>query len=267
MNRSKKKEQKRREEYKKAVKHKMESAADLADKYSRDYERSAKDKNSAYVRNKKIVNQKLFLILGSVCLQSLVLFFAVLLVFMPLRNNFKDVLKNYFSSEKPQFVSYELSDEFIGSDNETESVHYTDVDLPDINCYYANISAEKFSSKVYFGISEQALLAGAGHASVTSLPGFGKPILLYGYSSTHLQGVQTLAEGDILTYTTNYGVYKYQVSSVSAFTADDILPYDLSEEKEKLIICTDYPFEKYKTDSGETFCVIADKLSGPEITY
>ncbi len=267
MGRSKKKEQKRREEYNKAVKHKMESAADLADKYSRAYELSAKEKNVAYIRNKKIVNQKLLMILSGICLQSLVLFFVVILVFLPLKNNFKDILENYFGSEVPQFVSYDLSDEFIGSDNEKESVHCTDVDEPDINCFYATISDEKFSSRVYFGISEQALLSGAGHASVTSLPGFGKPILIYGYSSTYLQGAQDLAEGDILTYTTNYGVYKYRVSSVSVFSADDTPPYDLREEKEKLIICTDYPFEEYKTDSDETFCVIADKISGPEIIY
>lgn len=267
MNRSKKKEQKRREEYNKAVKHKMESAADLADKYSREYERSSKEKGSAYLRNKKIVNRKLFLILAAVCLQSLALFFVVILVFMPLRNNFKDVLDNYFSKEKPQFAAYELRDEFIGFDNENESVYYTDVDFPDVNCFYATLSTEKFSAKVYYGISEQALLSGAGHASVTSLPGFGKPILLYGYSSSHLSYVQNLAKDDILTYTTNYGVYKYQVVSSSVFSADDTLPYDLNEEKEKLIICTDYPFENYKTDSDETFCVIAEKLSGPEVVY
>lgn len=267
MGRSKRKEQKRREEYNKAVKHKMESAADLADKYARTYELSPKEKNSAYKRNARIVNQKLFLILGGVLLQTFVLLAVVILVFVPLKNNFKDVIENYFSTSKPQFVSYELSDGFIGSENKTEGVYYTDVETPDINCFYATVSGKKFLSRVYYGISEQALLSGVGHVSSTSLPGFGKPIMLYGYSHTYFSGAETLSAGDILTYTTNYGVYEYQVASSSVIMQGSTLPYDLEAEKEQLIICTDYPFDKYKTESGKTFCIVADKVSGPEIVY
>ncbi len=267
MNRNKKKEQKRREEYNKAVKHKMESAADLADKYSRAYEFSPQEKNSAYKRNAKIVNQKLFLILGGVFLQTFVLFFVVILVCMPMKNNFKDVIENYFSTRKPEFASYELSDGFIGSENKTESVYYTDVETPDINCCYAVVSGEDFSSRVYYGVSEQALLSGVGHVSSTSLPGFGKSIMLYGYNHTCFSGVEILSAGDVLTYTTNYGVYEYQVTSTYVITEESTLPYDLEEEKEQLIICTDYPFDKYKTETGKTYCVIAEKVSGPEVVY
>jgi len=267
LNRSKKKEQKRREEYNKAVKHKMESAADLADKYSRQYELSPNEKNSAYKRNARIVNRKLLLILGGVLLQTLILFFVAILVSLPMKNSFKDVLENYFGTSKPQFASYELSDEFIGSDNKTESVYYTDVEIPDINCFYATVSGEKFSDRVYYGVSEQSLLSGVGHVSSTSFPGFGKPIMLYGYSHTYFSGVEALSAGDVLTYTTNYGVYEYQVTSSSVITAHSVLPYDLEAEKEQLIICTDYPFDKYKTETGKTYCIIADKVSGPEVVY
>ena len=267
MNRSKKKEQKRREEYNKAVKHKMESAADLADKYSREYGLSSNDKNSAHKRNARIVNRKLFLILGGVFLQAFLLFFVVILVCMPVKNNFKDVLGNYFSKSGPVFTSYELSDEFIGSENKTESVHYTDVGIPDISCCYAVISGEKFSSKVYYGISEPALLSGVGHVSSTSFPGFGKSIMLYGYNHTSFSVIDNISVGYILTYTTKYGVYEYQVKSTCVITEESSLPYDLEEEKEQLIICTDYPFDKYKTETDKTYCVIADKVSGPEIIY
>lgn len=267
MSRSRKKEQKRREEYNKAVKHKMESAADLADKYSRAYELSSKEKSSIRLRNRKIVNRKLFLILGTIAVYTLALFALIMLVFFPCKNKFKDVFETYFDTEKPRFVSYELNDEFIGSTNETERVHYTDVDIPDINCYYASLSGEKITSRIYYGVSEQALLSGVGHVSVTSMPGFGKPVMLYGYSGTYLQGAKTLEEGDILTVTTNYGIYKYQVTHTSVFSDGDTLPYDLDGDTEQLIVCADYPFEKYKSESQETFCIIADKVSGPEIFY
>lgn len=267
MNRSKKKEQKRREEYNKAVKHKMESAADLADKYSREYGMSSNEKNSAHKRNARIVNRKLFMILGGVLIQTLVLFFVVILVCLPMKNNFKDVIENYFSTSKPEFVSYELGDEFIGSENKTEGVYYTDVEIPDLNCCYAVINGEKFSSKVYYGISELALLSGVGHISSTSFPGFGKSIMLYGHSHTYFSGVEALSAGDILTYTTNYGVYEYEVTSSSVITEESVLPYDTKADKEQLILCTDYPFDKYKTETGKTYCVIADKISGPEVVY
>ncbi len=265
MSRGKRKEQKRREEYNKAVKHKMESAADLADKYARAYE-SDKDKNSAYKRNKRIVNRKLFLILCNILCQAIVLFAVILLVLFPLKNNFKNVLDNYFSESEPQFAQYGLSDEFVGSDNEENAVYFTDIDEPDMNSCYAVISGEKFSCKVYYGLSEQALLSGVCHISATELPGFDKPVMLYGYSSTHLVGaVETLKEGDVITYTTNYGVYKYQVTSCSVITAESSLPYDLEAEKEQLVICTDYPFGRYKTETGKTYCILADKVSGPEV--
>lgn len=265
MSRNKRKEQKRREEYNKAVKHKMESAADLADKYARAYD-SDRDKNSAYKRNKRIVNRKLLLILCNIVCQAILLFAIILLVFLPLKNNFKSVLNNYFSDSEPQFTEYGLSNEFIGSENESNAVYFTDIEEPDLNSYYAVISSEKFSCKVYYGLSEQALTDGVCHISATDLPGVGRPTMIYGYSSTHLVGaVETLKEGDIVTYTTNYGVYRYQVTSCSILTAESELPYDIEEDKEQLIICTDYPFGRYKTETGKTYCILADKVSGPEV--
>lgn len=267
MGRSKKKEEKRREEYKKAVKHKMESAADLADKYAKTYEMSSDKKSQLSRRNKRFVNQKLFFVIGAVLIQTLVLILVAALIFIPFKNNFYDVLEIYFSEEKPKFSSYELSEEFVGSKNETENVHYIDVDHPDVNSSYAVIGGEKFSSKIYFGISENALLSGVAQLSTTSLPGFGKPIMLYGYSGSYFAGAQTVSTGDILTVTTNYGVYKYEVKKIETFDSSFEMPYDLQAEKEQLIICTDYPFGQYKTDATETYCIMADKVSGPEIVY
>ncbi len=267
MGRSKKKEQKRREEYKKAVEHKMKSAANLADKYSSSYELSSKEKSSISRRNKRIVNQKLIFVLLGILLQTLALICVVSLVFLPFRDSIDSVIEDYFSTEQPKFSAVELNQIFIGSENETERVYYTDVEMPEPNTFYATIGSDDFTSKIYFGISDKALLDGVAQLSSTSLPGFGKPVMLYGYSLTHFAGIENISAGDMLKITTNYGVYKYEVKETSTFTSSEKPPYDLSAEKETLVLCTDSPFGEYKKSQGETFCVIAELVSGPEVAF
>ncbi len=267
MSRSKKKEQKRREEYNKAVKHKMESAADLADKYAHSYKRSADKKLSAHKRNARIVNRKLFFIIGGIILQTIIFIFIIMLALLPARNSFSKMLNDYFGSEKPMFSVVELSESFIGSKNENEGVYYTEVDKPELNSFYATINSDEISEKIYYGMSDQALLSGVAQLSSTSLPGFGKPIMLYGYSGASFAGLENTSEEDVFTITTNYGVYKYKVSKTAVFSSTEKTPYSLEGEKEQLILCTDYPFSSYKRQTDKTYCVVADLVSGPEILY
>ena len=165
------------------------------------------------------------------------------------------------------FSAIQLNENYVGSDNEKEPVHYVDIDIPEANSGYAVVSGEKISSKVYYGMSDQALLSGVAHLSTTSLPGLGEPVLFYGYSWTYFSGLEETEIGDKITVTTNYGVYKYEVNDILTFKSSEKKPYNLEEEKEKLILCSDSPFGAYKTEKGETFCVIAEKVSGPEIVY
>lgn len=267
MGRSKKKEQKRRAEYKKAVEHKMKSAANLADKYSSSYELSEKQKGSILRRNRKIVNRKLFLVILGILWRALVLIFVISLVFLPFGDNIDSVLKDCFGKEKPKFSKVVLDRSYIGSENETTPVYYTDVEMPVANTFYAMLSSEKFSSKIYYGISDEALLSGVAQLTASSLPGFGKPTMLYGYSWTYFAGLENVSTGDLLQITTNYGVYKYEVKEIHTFTSSEEPPYDLEEEKEMLILCTDSPFGAYKKPQDKTFCVIADCISGPEVSY
>ncbi len=264
---SKRKQEKRREAYRKAVKHKMDSAANLADRYASVYEISPEERYEAYRRNMRVVNRKLLLAIGGILLQAFILISVICFATVPFKNNFHKILSGYFGNEKPEFSIIQLSENYIGSDNEKENVHYTDVEKPDENSCYANINGKNISSKVYFGISNQALLEGVAQDSTTSLPGFGEPIMLYGYSWTYFAGLEKYEVGDKITVTTNYGVYKYKVSEIYTFKSSGEAPYNLEEDKEKLILCADSPFGAYKTLKDETFCVIAEKVSGPEIEY
>lgn len=245
----------------------MKSAANLANKYSSSYELSSKEKSSISRRNKRIVSRKLIFVLLGILLQSFMLICVISLAFLPFKDNINSVVYDYFSTEQPKFSAVELEQIFIGSENETQQVHYTDVEMPELNVFYATIGNEEFSSKIYYGISDDALLDGVAQLTSTSLPGFGKPVMLYGYSFTHFAGLENVSAGDLIKITTNYGIYKYEVKETKTFTSSDEIPYDLSEERETLILCTDSPFGKYKKSQGETFCVIAEQVSGPEIVY
>ena len=264
---SKRKQEKRREEYRKAVQHKMESAANLADKYANVYESSSEERRDAYRRNQAIVNRKLLYVMGGVLLQSLVLIVVISLVFMPFKDDFVKLVDDYFGEDTPVFSVVRLKDNYSGSDNTKKPVYYSEIERPEANTCYAVITGEKISSKVYYGMSDQALLSGVAHLSTTSLPGLGEPVLFYGYSWTYFSGLEETEIGDKITVTTNYGVYKYEVNDVLTFKSSEKKPYNLEEEKEKLILCSDSPFGAYKTEKGETFCVIAEKVSGPEIVY
>lgn len=267
MDRRRKKAQKRREEYNKAVKHKMESAADLADKYSKVYEMTGKTAGSAGRRLTSTAQKKMLYQIGAIFTHTVILVLLIALVFLPFRKNLKDIWQKYFSETVPEFISSALTDDFVGSDNVDSNVHFNSIQQPDINCSYAKLTSDGIDSKIYFGLTEEALLEGVCQISTTSLPGLGKPVMVYGYNSTYLYGIENITEGDIIKITTNYGVYSYSVGFTGSFDKETEPPYNLDADEEMLIICTDYPFNEYKTEFSETYCVIAKKVSGPVVEY
>ncbi len=263
----KKSAEKRKEAYKKAVEHKMNSAAELVNGYVTEDVQTENGADAANRRNKRIVNRKLLLNVSAVLVQASVLILVVLAVFLPFRNSFRSVINEYFSSDKINFENQQLKEEYIGSTNEKNGVYYTDIQQPDSGTYYAEISCDFFSSRIYYGISDSALVSGVCQYSQSSLPGFGEPIMLYGYSASWLKGIDLISVGDELRISTNYGLYRYEVEKIEHFSNKDEVSYILKKDSESLIICTDYPFEEYKIESEDTYCVIASKVSGPNIAY
>lgn len=267
MKRSKRKERKRREEYNKAVKHKMESAADLADKYSQIYDYSEKAEKAHRKNNNRVVKRKLLYSVVNVCLQSFALILVISILFMPFRRIFKSVLDRYFSAKKPTFSQSVANDTFKGSTNKVRSVEYADIEQPDENACYAELESRYVNSKIYFGISEEGLIKGICQDSKTSMPGFNRTILLEGYSGMGLEKIDKFKNGDKITVTTNYGIYTYKVTESGEYKKSSEVPYNIKSESEQLIITTDYKFDITKMDYTETYYLIALKVSGPEIVY
>ena len=70
--------------------------------------------------------------------------------------------------------------------------------------------------------------------------------------------------GDIVTITTSYGVFEYQVTDMQVKSSTDKSAYDLKQDKEQLILYTCYPFDMLGLTPNRYF-VYADKISGPSI--
>lgn len=245
----------------------MKSAADLADKYAKVYGYSEQTEKERRKRNNKVVTRKLLFSFANIAILTVSLIIVVLLVFLPFKKSFKNVLSNYFLPKKPEFSSLNVINEFAGSTNKSEEVDFVDVEQPEINHCYAKISSADFSGNVYYGETKEALLEGFCQDSETSLPGFDKPILIYGYRGTVLSEIDKTEKGEKISITTEYAVYEYEVIETGSFEKSEKAPYDLDEEKEFLIIYTDYNFSEKEKDYTENYYVIAEKVSGPAIVY
>lgn len=150
--------------------------------------------------------------------------------------------------------------------NSSDTVDMSQVQIPSFGTHYANLSIPSVSidAPLYFGDSNTVLSSGLGQYNGSFLPGFGRPILISGHNNSYFNSLQYISQGDEITITTNYGVYKYQVTETKIASYDDTSAYDLSADKETLILYTCYPFDTLGL-TPQRFFVYADKISGPAV--
>lgn len=139
-----------------------------------------------------------------------------------------------------------------------------EVRTPVINTQYGTISCEviALTAPLYYGDNNYALQNGAGQYELSGLPGEGKPILVGGHDGTYFATLEDIAEGDVITVSTTYGEYEYQVSGIRIADKNDTTAYDMTLDKEQLILYTCYPFGKLIGDREERFFVYGDLISG-----
>ncbi len=149
---------------------------------------------------------------------------------------------------------------------EKDTVNEKDIVMPVYGTHYAKLEIPALSVSVdlYFGDSSQVLKKGVGQYIGSSLPGYGRPILIGGHNNGAFNALQRVKVGDTVAITTNYGVYQYRVTGTSVADQSDKSAYDLSQNKEQLILYTCYPFNTLGL-TNKRFFVYGDKISGPEI--
>ena len=145
---------------------------------------------------------------------------------------------------------------------------WSEVPLPALGTAYGVISCDNLNieADVYYGDDEKSLMAGVGQYSGSGLFGCGSTILLGAHDTTYFAGLEDVKPGDVFEVQTNYGHYTYRVNSTKVVKADDSSAYDLSEEKETLILYTCYPFGNVTANRKERFFVYCDRIDdGPTI--
>lgn len=140
----------------------------------------------------------------------------------------------------------------------------SEIQKPEINSQYGTIFCERIAltAPIYYGDSDTILEKGVGQYSLSGLPGEGKPILIGGHDITYFAPLEEILVGDIVNIATTYGEeYSYKVTDTKVAAATDTTAYDLSQDKEQLILYTCYPFGKLTGDRSNRYFVYCNKVA------
>jgi sortase A len=142
----------------------------------------------------------------------------------------------------------------------------SEIRTPEPDSQYATVTCERIAltAPIYYGDSEACLAKGVGQYSKSSLPGEGKPILLSGHDSTFFAPLEGIKAGDIIRITADYGEFNYIVVSEGIADKSDTTAYDLTQDKEQLILYTCYPFGKVTGSRNDRFFVYCDRILDTE---
>lgn len=119
-------------------------------------------------------------------------------------------------------------------------------------------------TKLFFGDSYDVLKIGVGIYNGSSVPGYGKTILVAGHNNTYFNGLKYSKKGQIIKIRTNYGNYKYEITDTQVKNKDDSSAFDLEADHENLVLYTCYPFDELGLTPNRYF-VYAKLVSGPMI--
>ncbi len=171
-----------------------------------------------------------------------------------------------FFSDKQVDYSKSFENIFVPTTNTSDTIDASEVDFPTINKQFGELKINKrdIDVKLFFGDGAIPLRNGVGVYAGSFIPGYGKTILVAGHNNTYFNGLKNVKTGDIVKINTSYGNYEYKVSGTKILNADNKKAYDLSADKENLILYTCYPFDTLGL-TEKRFFVYAEKISGPKI--
>ena len=147
-----------------------------------------------------------------------------------------------------------------------ETVSISSFTYPSYDNQFGELIIEdcQVNAKLFFGDSSMALRNGVGVYYGSSIPGYGKTILVAGHNNTYFNGLKYAKKGQIIKIRTNYGNYRYEITDTQIKDKNDRSAYDLSADHENLILYTCYPFDELGLTPNRFF-VYAKPVSGPVI--
>ncbi len=142
------------------------------------------------------------------------------------------------------------------------TVNQSEVKVPQQGESYGNISCERIAlaAPIYYGDTDEYFEKGAGQYIGSGLPGQGKPILIGGHDGSFFAPLEDILTDDIVVITTGYGSYQYKVTEVKTVDKVDSTVYDLTQQKEQLILYTCYPFGQVIGDRSGRYFVYCDRI-------
>lgn len=162
--------------------------------------------------------------------------------------------------------SDEYESVFSGSSVFGGTVKGSSITFPNYGMEYAEleIPSADIKAPVFFGDGEKQLQRGVGHYNGSNFPGMGSTVLVSGHNNTYLHTIDRAQVGDIITYTTSYGVYVYKINEIKITDSSNVSATRISADKENLVIYTCYPLSTLGLTSKRYF-VYAEYVSGPVI--
>lgn len=158
----------------------------------------------------------------------------------------------------------------IEQSKQENTIDLTKITWPKYGEQYGMLQCErlKIEAPVYMGDRGEFLNKGAGNYLGSFIPGQGGTILIGAHDTTYFEGLYYVEKGDSFTFTTEYGIYVYKVVDTKIADKDNYdKAYDLSSDKEQLVLYTCYPFGRLNGTKTERMFVYLDKISGPGIRY
>ena len=133
------------------------------------------------------------------------------------------------------------------------------------NLYCARIGLE---APVMWGDTEYEYAYGAGQDTASSLPGYGKLVLISGHNTTFFSPLEFVEVGDVIHYDTAYGKYEYTVRRVEVYMEHEL--QELINQKdidnhEQLIMYTCYPFHPVESRRTDRLTVFGERTVGPDV--
>lgn len=133
------------------------------------------------------------------------------------------------------------------------------------NLYCARIGLE---APVMWGDSEYEYAYGAGQDMASSLPGYGRLVLISGHNTTFFAPLEFVEVGDVIHYDTAYGNYEYTVRRVEVYMEQEL--QELINQKdidnhEQLIMYTCYPFHPVESRRTDRLTVFGERTAGPDV--
>ena len=120
------------------------------------------------------------------------------------------------------------------------------------------------STPLYDDDSDDILIKGVGHYPESGMPGGGKPILISGHDTTFFAPLEQIIIGDIVRVVMEDKDYYYSIVATKVALEADTSAYDLSREKEQLILYTCYPFGQLLGERKERYFVYGEPISAEE---